>query len=200
VRKVPVLVTLELADVTGRMVAKFQTTPNHPFYVRGKGFVQAAELGIGSQIVSRAGPDLFVASKQITNFGAGRVVYNFEVEGHHTYFVGTAGGGVWVHNPKDCFPATPGEMDDFMGFQGTRSGNPSNKTTWESADGLRRYRFEEHPLKPGEIYNPRHHGPHFHVDIRPPGVGWSNKQVGKLYPPGYVNGEGSGFLPGEEIP
>jgi hypothetical protein len=33
------------------------------------------------------------------NRGTGWVVYNFEVEDHHTYFVGNAYGGVWVHSP-----------------------------------------------------------------------------------------------------
>jgi hypothetical protein len=31
-------------------------------------------------------------------------VYNFEVEGFHTYFVGESGGGVWVHNALLCDP------------------------------------------------------------------------------------------------
>jgi hypothetical protein len=61
----------------------------------------AGELGVGTKIVTRAGPDITVASTRMISRGTGWVVYNFEVEGDHTYFVGGVGGGVWVHNP-DC--------------------------------------------------------------------------------------------------
>jgi RHS repeat-associated protein len=99
------------------------------------------------------------------------------------------------------FPKTPEEMDNVMGRPGVRSGNPSNKTTWETPDGLKRYRYEEHPAEEGESFNARHHGPHFHVEERPSqSVGWSNQAVTKLHPPGYTPGGGTGFLPGEHIP
>lgn len=35
---------------------KIETTKEHPFYVTGKGFIKAGELGIGTSIVTRAGP------------------------------------------------------------------------------------------------------------------------------------------------
>lgn len=36
---------------------------------------------------------------------AGRIpVHNFEVEDTHSYFVGKANGGVWVHNQQPCWP------------------------------------------------------------------------------------------------
>lgn len=40
-----------------------------------------------------------------------------------------------------------------------------------------RVRFESHPegLKSGDSgFNPRHHGEHFHVEIKPNGVSWNN--------------------------
>jgi len=41
-----------------------------------------------------------VASLVRHSDAAGVAVYNLEVEGDHTYFVGNTSGGVWVHN--DC--------------------------------------------------------------------------------------------------
>ena len=78
--------------------ATVETTPNHPFYVDGKGFVPACQLGIGNSIITRAGPSAVLDSieyryKVVT-------VYNFEVEGFHTYFVGQ--DALWVHN--HCTP------------------------------------------------------------------------------------------------
>jgi hypothetical protein len=102
----------------------------------------------------------------------------------------------------DVFPGTSTEMDNIMGSIGVRSGNAVDKTTWEFGNGLGRVRYESgHPLEPGETYNPRHHGPHFHVELRPStNIGWSNKAVIKVYPDGYTAGSGTGFMPGERFP
>ena len=210
------MVTVSLADAKTGTMETLTCTPEHPLYVQGQGWVEAGSVGIGTSIVSRAGPALEVtgltwqknkaqelAAGTGSSFG-GYTVYNLTVEDDHTFFVGTAGGGTWVHNA--CIsgseaPTTPAEMDSLVGRSGVRSGNPSNKTTWESDDGLTRYRYEEHPTEPGETYNSRHHGPHFHVEDRPStGTGWNNGAVTKQYPPGYTPGGGTGFLPGEFFP
>ena len=39
-----------------------------------------------------------IATLAYHHYPHGVTVYNFEVDGDHTYFVGTANGGVWVHN------------------------------------------------------------------------------------------------------
>jgi len=72
------------------------STPNHPFYVDGKGFVPAGRLAIGNAIVTRAGPPARVASVHLT--GRQETVYNLEVADFHTYFVCSTSGGFWVHN------------------------------------------------------------------------------------------------------
>ena len=72
------------------------TTPEHPFFVDGKGFVSAGQLAIGTSIVTRAGPVTQVTG--ITSSPATVPVYNFTVADDHTYFVGTQDGGEWVHN------------------------------------------------------------------------------------------------------
>jgi RHS repeat-associated protein len=85
--------TLLLSFANGEQV---ETTPGHPFFVEGKGFVLAGRLALGNAIVTRAGPATRLVSIQNKT---GRVrVYNFEVEGFHTYFVGSNNGGLWVHN------------------------------------------------------------------------------------------------------
>ena len=78
---------------------------------KGQGWVEAGSVGIGTSIVSRAGPALQVtgltweknkaeelaAGSAGSSFG-GYTVYNLTVEDDHTFFVGTSGGGTWVHN------------------------------------------------------------------------------------------------------
>jgi hypothetical protein len=98
------------------------TTAGHPFLTE-KGYVDAEELGVGTSLVTRAGPDTSSLSSlvgvsptwggaSITGnlrynpeqvfFGqrgdAGYTVYNFEVEDNHNYFVGKTNGGICVHN------------------------------------------------------------------------------------------------------
>lgn len=70
-----------------------------------------------------------------------------------------------------------------------------------TSDNLR-IRAEKHPIKPGETYNPRHHGTHYHVEYRiDTRKSWNNsKNVRKIYPDGYTKGSGTGFLPGEAFP
>ena len=65
-----------------------------------------------------------------------------------------------------------------------------------------RIRPEQHSLKPGETYAPRHHGQHYHVETRAdPTKSWNNKKnVIKIKPVGYQPGQGTGFLPGEKFP
>lgn len=54
-RQAPATIVLTFANNE-----KIETTEEHPFYVEGKGFVKAGELGIGTSIVTRAGPSLRV--------------------------------------------------------------------------------------------------------------------------------------------
>ena len=63
--------------------SKIETTDEHPFFVEGRGFLPAKEAGIGTSIVTRAGPTLQVTNVEVKTQGA--TVYNFEVEGLHTY-------------------------------------------------------------------------------------------------------------------
>ena len=95
------VVTASFADAsTGKVVQTVTCTPQHPFYVAGKGFVAAELLPIGASVVTRSGSPLLVCTVKLKDDAKGHTVYNFEVQDDHTYFVGTASGGAWVHN--DC--------------------------------------------------------------------------------------------------
>jgi hypothetical protein len=72
------------------------TTVDHPFYVQGKGFINAGNLLVGDRLVSVNGEDLSVDDCYIEECDFPTTVYNFQVEDYHTYFVGQS--AVWVHN------------------------------------------------------------------------------------------------------
>jgi Colicin D/Pretoxin HINT domain len=74
-----------------------------------KGWVGMGSLGIGTEILTRAGPRLVVKSIKQKHFEDGVKVYNFTVDDKHTYFVGDSLGGAWVHNaPCDIFSSKTG--------------------------------------------------------------------------------------------
>lgn len=75
---------------------KIVTTVDHPFYVQGKGFINAGNLLVGDRLVSVNGEDLSVDDCYIEECDFPTTVYNFQVEDYHTYFVGQS--VVWVHN------------------------------------------------------------------------------------------------------
>ena len=119
-RAVSAVVTVEFGlegDKSGAVVESLMGTVEHPVYTE-RGWVGLGELGIGMKIVTRAGPRLVVKSvrrldasqvrvsdRRVMSGGAvGIAVFNFTVDGHHTYFVGKASGGVWVHNAWSCSP------------------------------------------------------------------------------------------------
>ncbi len=108
VHTVPTMVALRLADAkTGRVVETLRGTPEHPFFTTDKGMVGMGHLRVGERVISRTGPALRVASVVPESKPGGFKVYNFEVADDHTYFVGKANGGTWVHNA-----CTIGELKD----------------------------------------------------------------------------------------
>jgi RHS repeat-associated protein len=79
---------------------EIRATPEHPFWVEGKGWTEAGELTAGDRVPSARGGWLQV--EELTPETATQTVYNFEVDDFHTYFVGHQ--GAWVHNNDPCFP------------------------------------------------------------------------------------------------
>jgi hypothetical protein len=75
-----------------------RATPNHPFFVAQRGWVQAGELHAGDVLESERGEPLVVGRVELER--ANVATFNFEVEDDHTYFVAERAGApaVWVHN------------------------------------------------------------------------------------------------------
>ena len=75
-----------------------RTTPEHPFWVRGKGWIKAPDLAIGDELSSREGR--WTAVEDLFHTGELETVYNLRVADYHTYFVGgwEWGFDVWAHN------------------------------------------------------------------------------------------------------
>ncbi len=81
------------------------TTYDHPFYVKGQGFVNAGALCIGTELINRGGETVVI--EQIYREDCSEdmeTVYNFRVEENHTYYVGQQ--RVLVHN-ADGYKFTP---------------------------------------------------------------------------------------------
>ena len=99
--------------------------------VQGVGFVIAGRLALGNSIVTRAGPPLKLAKIEWQQ--GKRSVYNFEVEEDHTYFVGSANGGLWVHNADPCF-GNSAKLNDHFARHGADFGS-QNAATYEKEAG-----------------------------------------------------------------
>jgi hypothetical protein len=106
-------------------------------------------------------------------------------------------------NSKSTFPEDPHSFTEQLGVLPTKVSKTQDNTLrviWRPNENTR-IRFESHPhgLSPGDPgFNPRHHGPHYHVETKPPDAGWG--QSTKVLPPDYTPGSGTGFLPGEPFP
>src|SRR5262249_23926580 len=79
-----------------------RTTGEHPFWVRGRGWVACAELRAGDLLSGHDGR--WLAVEDLLDTGEYETVYNLRAADFHTYFVGCDGWGfsVWAHNT--CTP------------------------------------------------------------------------------------------------
>ena len=104
------IIPLDLADKNGQIVDSIKGTPEHPFFTPN-GLVEMGKLQPGMEVISRDNDHvLFVKTVKRESHPEGILVYNFEVEDDHTYFVGQANGGVMVHN--NCGKMlSPGEIE-----------------------------------------------------------------------------------------
>ena len=90
-----VFLLFALLSVSGAVHAEvLGVTEEHPFWVEGKGWTNAAELSVGDAVSTLKSGALKVAS--IATDAGTHTTYNFEVEDFHTYFVGDS--ALWVHN------------------------------------------------------------------------------------------------------
>jgi RHS repeat-associated protein len=93
---------------------RVQTTSEHPFYVSGKGWVQAGKLQRGDRLQSQSGRQALV--ERVEAERTRQMVYNLEVEGTHTFFIGK--DRLLVHNGGDCVPELEGSEPGVMGYRG----------------------------------------------------------------------------------
>lgn len=100
-------------------------TPNHPFWVDGQGWTRAEALST-TAAWSPEGPLSAVAT---VGYSEPITVYNLEVEGDHTYFVGHL--HALVHNAGRC-PGAPTYSDSEWGYIGEMRGAQQ-----AARDGLR---------------------------------------------------------------
>jgi hypothetical protein len=116
------LPTLDLR-VNGRII---RTTAEHPFWVLGRGWVDAQRLEAGDQL--RAHDGRWLEVEDIEGPMPSAPVYNMCVEEYHTYFVGHQvwGFAVWSHN-IGCGP------------KGSNSGGSNApNTSYERPSGFRK--------------------------------------------------------------
>ncbi len=93
---------VSLGIAYGGGIETLVTTAEHPFYVRGRGFIRADSVSAGMQLVTATGESLDVVAARTR--ASAFLAYDISVDQFHTYFVGER--GVWVHN---C-PVTKGTI------------------------------------------------------------------------------------------
>src|SRR5262249_8906884 len=86
---------ITLLKVQGRTI---RSTSEHPFFVRGKGWVALSQIAAGERVWTEASG--WVTVEAVEETGEWETVYNFQIADYHTYFVGDADWGfaVWAHN------------------------------------------------------------------------------------------------------
>ena len=102
------------------------------------------------------------------------------------------------------FPAEPDDLTRTLGVEPkiSTTQHGTKRYLWEPNSNTR-IRFESHPGDAG-TFNPRHHGEHYHIEIKPPNLSWNQAKrqglITKVRPEDYIPGHGTGHLPGEPFP
>ena len=93
-----------------------RTTPEHPFYVKGKGWTEALALQPDDMIATASGE--WVEVTEVFDTGVYEKVYNLQVADYHTYFVREEGWNfeIWAHNTA-CFQSLGTKTSPFLGGQ-----------------------------------------------------------------------------------
>lgn len=76
-----------------------ESTFNHPFFVKDKGWTFVKNLKVGDLLVQSDGNTLKIESIELEQKHV--TVYNMTVDEFHTYFVSDL--GIWVHNTNPCW-------------------------------------------------------------------------------------------------
>jgi hypothetical protein len=108
---------------------KITTTPTHPFYVIGRGWVAAKHLREGDRLLSLNGESVYIEKVSIENLDEAIKVYNLEIEGFHTYHVGQS--KILVHNTcRNTVMPDPDAVGMHSTFRLDGNGNISTAKTW----------------------------------------------------------------------
>jgi len=126
---------------------EIRTTATHPFWVEGKGWIDAGWIVPGDMLRTYDGKLLKVQKVEIEKLDEVINVYNFEVEDWHTYFVSDT--EVLVHNmcqdAKVSYADSP-SPEQLLGIEHANIKNPKD---------LRPDLYEDIPLRDGIIGVPR---------------------------------------------
>ena len=71
-------------------------TGGHPFYVVGKGFIEARKLKVSEKLLLSSGKEVIIEKVEVETLTEAETTYNFEVADFHTYYVSDS--KVLVHN------------------------------------------------------------------------------------------------------
>ena len=170
---------------------KIISTYDHPYYVKGKGFISAESLWIGAELVDNAGETHYV--EQIyreTLDNQSKSVYNFKVDKWHTYFAGNT--PVLVHNANydELRPPLPeydgkttegvmvtpdGEQISFSSGNSSSPSYPQYKAQSAShVEGKAALYMRENEISEATVYHNNPHGT----------CGFCDRQVPALLPEG----------------
>jgi murein DD-endopeptidase MepM/ murein hydrolase activator NlpD len=124
-----ILQSISTIDKDGK-VNSIVTTPEHPFYdSKTKGWLSSKGLEVGSTLGDVNSIVKSDKTKSVINSNTSIVteiqlptkVYNFEVSGTHTYYLGDRfDGGVWVHNscnPVEVILTSGKKLSNTQGFR-----------------------------------------------------------------------------------
>ena len=117
------------------------TTPTHPFYSPVKGWTAACKLRAGDILVTVNGEYVVVEKIQHEILEAPITVYNFQVEGYHTYYVSNS--GVLVHNscPKGPDKKQAKEIAKSLGYSKVQGVFSHGQAIFRNNDAIKTLRF-----------------------------------------------------------
>ncbi|GAA0592893.1 hypothetical protein GCM10010394_22720 [Streptomyces crystallinus] len=107
--------TKHLIDIglAGPRQGTITTTAGHPFWVQGRGWVDAGDLRTGDLVRGLAGsPIARVTAVHDRGEVTGQTVHNLSVTGIHTYYVQVGSAQVLVHNCPVRRPSSPNQMNE----------------------------------------------------------------------------------------
>lgn len=142
-RNLAQMMTLRVGDHT------IETTPEHPFWVRGRGWTPAEAIEPGDELRSHDGQWIPLDAKEFSE--ALIPVFNMRVAEDHTYFVGSPlwGFSVWAHNTYEIpeghvrgyRAVSESEYRDILATGELRVGPNSLEGKWfgESAEVAKRH-------------------------------------------------------------